>query len=92
LNAFGFTGVSISAPVGAPYGFIDATGDNEVAPEDAVALISHLNWFGAGEGEAGQESGVRSQGTEEATGDGDELDALMLLLSMDATDVAKKAR
>jgi len=32
---------------GKPFGFVDATGDGVVAPEDAVAVINFLNAFGA---------------------------------------------
>jgi hypothetical protein len=65
-----------TADSGQPFGFVDANGDNFVAPNDALAVINGINAGQGGEGEGAaareQETGNRRQGT-----DADELLALL---------------
>jgi hypothetical protein len=65
-----------TADSGQPFGFVDANGDNFVAPNDALAVINGINAGQGGEGERAtareQETGNRRQGT-----DADELLALL---------------
>jgi hypothetical protein len=75
------------ADYGKPFGYIDISGDDFVAPNDALTVINAINAGQGGEGEAIQESGV---GNRESVGDasGD----LMTLLAIDVASQSKRRR
>ncbi len=95
VNAFGMLNSgkvpAVGTPIGSgtadsgqPFGFVDANGDNFVAPNDALAVINGINAGQGGEGEAdgSRGSGVGSRGSEVGGRESD-FDQIFALLAGD---------
>jgi hypothetical protein len=92
INAQKPTQVSPTADLGKPYGFLDVTGDDNVVAEDVITVINYINAHpGEAEGEAvgsGQSSIANGQGP--GTNSQEEMDAVLMLLAMDAASQPKR--
>jgi Dockerin type I domain len=87
INAFGAGTVPAGAAVGQPYGFLDTSDDNNVAPNDALDVINAINAGQGGEGEsmADQSRVSRSAPVDQppVTNDQPSLTVLIDLLALD---------
>jgi hypothetical protein len=96
INSFDFSEVPDDAQIGQPFGFLDTTHDNNVAPDDVLSVINAINAINSepgGEGESpANEKRAYASTDQLSSSPAYSFDELIGLLALDIDSQTKRRR